>query len=194
MATAVSISSNALLELGDASISDFGEENPRARLAASLYDQVRDATLRAHPWNCATSRVILAPDSETPAFSWAYQFQVPDDWLRTLQVGEEDIPEPYAMEGRKFLANTNVLYVRYIFRNESEGTWDSMLVHAMMLHMKLRMCYPLTKSTSAAQLAAQEYQAFLKTCRAVDGQDEPPKTLGTFSLLNSRYSGLQWRG
>lgn len=193
MATAVSICSNALVELGDSSISSLDEENPRARLASSLYEQVRDATIRAHPWASCKKRVVLAPDSETPAFSWGYQFQLPDDWLRVLQVGEERIPEPYTVEGRKILANTNVLNLIYIFKNTVEATWDSLLVDAMEKHMKARMCYPRTKSTSAAQLAMQDYENYLKRCRAVNGQDSPPQTLGDFPLLQSRYSGQNWR-
>src|SRR5690348_6919352 len=96
MATDVSICSNALLMLGDSSIADFNEDNDRARLASNLFPQVRDAVLRLHPWNCAVKRTVLAPDATTPpevAIDWTYQFTLPDDWVRTLQVGaygEED--------------------------------------------------------------------------------------------------------
>jgi hypothetical protein len=32
----------------------------------------------------------------------------------------------------------------------------------------------------------------LKQARAVDGQDDPPETLGDFRLLAARHSGRSW--
>lgn len=92
MSSAVQICSNALLMLGQKPINSLAEDptqatSERELAAANLYPQVRNAVLRAHPWNCATRRVKLTPDSATPAFSWSYQFLKPGDWLRTLQVG-----------------------------------------------------------------------------------------------------------
>src|SRR5689334_28039 len=127
MATAVSICSNACLMLGADSINDFNEETNRAKIASNLYPQVRDAVLRSHPWNCAVARVALAPDTTAPAFDYASQFSIPDDWLRTLQVGLYGQEDDHRHEGRKILADVSVLYLRYIFRNDVEGSWDTML-------------------------------------------------------------------
>jgi len=77
MATSVSICSNALLRLGAQTIASLSESNDRARLAANLYETVRDSTLRSHPWNCAVKRVVLAPDTDVPAFDFAAQFTLP---------------------------------------------------------------------------------------------------------------------
>lgn len=183
MATAVSICSNALQMLGAKSINDFNDDTDRATLAANLYPQVRDAVLRSHPWNCAVARVALAPQVPTPAFDYAFQFSKPDDWLRTLQVGFLGAEADYRDEGRLFLCNDNPFYLRYIFRNVTEGTWDTMLVHGVSLAMKAAMAYAITKSTAVATASLQEALLYLKSCRAVDGQDDPPETLGDFPLL-----------
>lgn len=186
MATAVSICSNALLMLGAGTINDFNEDNDRTKIASNLYPQVRDAVLRSHSWNCAVKRLALAPETTAPAFDYANQFAVPDDWLRTLQVGIRGSEDDHRHEGRKILANVDVLYLRFIYRNDIEGSWDTMLVHGVSLLMKAAMAYPITKSAALATQSLQDAVFYLKSCRAVDGQDDPPETLGDFRLIASR--------
>lgn len=186
--SAVSICSNALLLLGDKPIDSFDQNNDRTRLVANIYAMKRDAVLRSHPWNCATKRVVLSPDTEAPAFGWAYQFQLPDDFLRILSVGiEEESPDDYAIEGRKLLMNSTVCRLRYIFRNDVEATWDALLVEAMTEVMKSACAYAITKSTSKEQLVEQIVRDVLKRARAVDGQEVTPETMGDFPLLANRY-------
>lgn len=194
--TDVSLCSNALLMLGDSPIADLSEDSPRATLAANLFPQVRDAVLRSHPWNCAVKRVVLAPEVAVPDYDYSAQFAVPDDWLRTLQVGERGIEIDFRHEGRKFLANTDAFKLRYVFRNEVVTTWDPMLCHAVSLLLKAAFAYPITKSTSLATEALTDATNYLKIVRAVDGQDEPPDTLGQFMLLSARGgdpSAWSWR-
>lgn len=185
--SAVSICSNALLLLGDKPIDSFDVDNDRTRLVANIYTQKRDKVLRLHPWNCATKRVILSPDTATPAFDWAYQFLLPEDWLRTLCVGEDDAPDDYVIEGRKVLMDSNVCRLRYIFRNEVEATWDALLIDAMTQVMVAALTYPITKSTTKQATEEEIVKQVLKTARAVDGQEAPPETLGDFPLLSNRY-------
>ena len=189
MATRVSICSNALLLLGGKTINSLDEGTDRASLASNLYDSVRDSLLRSHPWNCAVKRVILAPDTETPAFDYSAQFTLPGDWLKTISVGPDGYEVDYKHESGKVLANGTSLALRYISRNDNEATWDSMLVHAMELKMAAEMAYPITGSASMADLMNGKLLQHLKAARAVDGQDDPPQTLGDFRLLNARFGG-----
>ena len=185
-ASAVSICSNALLILGDAPVASFGEDNDRTRLITNLYEQKRDAVLRAHTWNCAQKRVVLSPDLVAPAFGWSYAFTIPGDWLRTLSIGTEGDRDPYEMEGRKILMDSNICLLRYIFRNDVEATWDTLLVDAMTEVMVATLAYAITKSSTQQAYAQEIVQKFLKGARAVDGQDNPPQTLGDFPLLQNR--------
>lgn len=187
MATDVTICSNALQLLGDQEIDslDPPTEGDRGKLAANLYPQVREWVLRSHPWNCAVKRVILTPDALAPAFDYTYAFTLPDDWLRTLQVGQWGDPVNFAAEGRKLLCDDAVFYLVYLYNNKVPATYDSLLVHIMTLAMKAAMAYPITKSTSMAQACREELMFEFKKARAVDGQDNPPDTFGDFRLLNA---------
>jgi hypothetical protein len=184
--SAVSICSNALLLLGDRPISSFAENNDRTRLVANLYEYKRERVLRAHPWNCATKRVILSPDTASPEFGWAYQFQLPNDWLRTLSVGENGNEDDYAIEGRKILMNSNACLLRYIWRNEVESTWDSLLVEVMTQVMVAALTYPITKSTTKQATEEEIVKRVLKEARTIDGQEVTPETIGDFPLLANR--------
>lgn len=192
MTTAVSIASNALLMLGAQPISDFNEDSDRARLASNLYATARDLLLRSHPWNCAIKRVVLSPDADAPAFGYSYKFTLPGDWLRTLSVGDYGNEIDYRIEGRNILADDSVLKLRYIFRNDQESTWDTMLIDAMTKTLSATMAYGITQSTSKEELEFKKLEMALKHARAVDGQEDPPETLGDFRLLAARSSGRSW--
>lgn len=185
-ATAVSICSNALLLLGDKPIDSFAVNNDRTRLVANLYPQKRDRVLRAHPWNCAVKRVILSPDTAQPAYGWKYQFQLPGDWLRTLNIGAEDLPDDFTTEGRMILSNTSECKLRYIFRNDIESTWDALLIDAMTQVMVAALTYPITKSTTKQATEEEIVRRVLKEARAIDGQEGTPESLGDFPLLANR--------
>lgn len=197
MATDVSICSNALLMLGDNAISSLAPTDPTqatdaVTLCANLYPQVREWVLRKHSWNCAVKRVVLSPDVLTPVeqanvFDYTYRFSIPDDWLRTLQVGQKDQGVDYQMEGRKFLCDEAVFYLVYVFNNKVESTFDSLLVEVLTMYMKAALAYPITKSTSMRDSCLLELERVLKMARSVDGLDNPPDTLGDFRLFSAGF-------
>lgn len=193
MTTAVAICSQALLMLGDKPISSFDENTDRALVAANLYPTIRNYLLRSHPWNCATKRVVLSPDTSAPAFGFAYRFRQPDDWMRTLQVGQYDTQVmDFRHESGWFLSDEAVFYLRYIWRNEDESTWDALLIHAAVLSMRQVFAYPITASGTLEELVTTVVRNVLKEARAVDGQDQPAETFGDFPLLASRYGGRRF--
>lgn len=187
MATGVSICSNALLMLGAQTINDFDEPVDRAKLSASLYPTIRDDLLRSHPWNCTIKRVLLAPDAAPPAFGYASQFELPADFLRVLEVGQAGIQIDYLVEGRSILADATSVELRYVFLNEVENTWDSNLVALLTLAMAAAMAYPITQSAALQASFEQKLAMAKKVARAVDGQEDPPQTLGDERLYASRF-------
>lgn len=188
MATAVSICSNALQMLGAKPINDFDERTEHARLCANLYPSVRDDLLRGHPWNCAIKRVILAPLIDTPAFDFDYQFALPGDWLRTIQVGRKGQPLEYRSEGRNLLACVTALPLVYVFRNEVEQSWSTNLVELAELQMAAKMAYAVTKSSSIRDSYRDEFARAFKVAKAIDGQDDPPEEFDSGTLLESRFT------
>jgi hypothetical protein len=192
-ATAVSICSNALLMLGSQTINDFEDQLnlDRAKLCANLYPTVRDDMLRSHPWNCCVKRIVLAPDAASPAFGYEQSFELPADLLRVLEVGTSGCQIDYLVEGRSIQANTTVLELRYIFRNLVESTWDANLINVVTQAMCASLAYPVTQSTAKQAGEEQKLEQMLRRARAVDGQEDPPQTLGDERLYASRF-GSYW--
>jgi hypothetical protein len=188
-ATPVSICSNALLMLGDRPIADFNEGTDRATIAANTWESSRDFVLRRHPWNCAVKRVILSPDVTGPAFDYAYQFQLPSDFLRLLSIGEEGTRTRYRLESRKVLMDENACRLRYIWRNDNPATWDAMLIEAMTRVMRAVFSYAITQSGNLEQLMMQELQPILREARAVDGTEDEPEALDESPLMAARFIG-----
>lgn len=193
MATGVSICSNALLMLGAQTINDFQDQQnlDRAKLCANLYPSQRDSILRAHPWNCCIKRIVLAPLAEAPAFGYSNAFELPADCLRVLEVGTGGCQIDYLVESQTIQADTTVLELRYVFRNESESTWDTHLIDLMTAKMAAVLAYPVTQSTSERDSRAAEFRELMKQAKAADGQEDPPQTLGDEHLLRSRF-GNGW--
>lgn len=183
MSSAVSICTNALLLLGGSPIASFDEATDSARLCSNLWPTVRDAVLRAHPWNCAIKRVSLAPKGEAPVYGHAFAFTLPSDCLRFL---DADTDYAYTLEGRDILADENPLYIRYLYRNEDVNTYDTLLCDALTAAMQAHLAYPITKSTTQQEAAWKLFSEKLKLARAVDGQEGSPETFGDFPLISVR--------
>ena len=193
MASAISICSNALLMLGASTISSFTEESDpsaldTAKLCSNLWPSVRDFVLRSHPWNCATKRVVLSPETVAPAYGYTKKCALPGDWLRNIEINDNVASVvDHVVESKKLLMNSSVCRLRYVWRNEDPASWDPMLVHACELAMSAKLAYPVTSSTSKQEIQEQLFMSALKLARAVDGQDESAAALGDFPLLQARY-------
>ena len=138
MATSVvQIVNNALVRIGANSITALTENSEAARAANVIYEQVRDATIRDHVWNFAVKRVQLAQDTETPAFEYSYQYALPSDCLRVLQMQEKTMV--YKIEGRKLLTDEGtaiglyeiqqLLFQNCHFASVANGRWQRQAMH-----------------------------------------------------------------
>jgi hypothetical protein len=200
LASKTGICSNALLLIGSQTINDLEEGTDRARTAANLYPFVFERVLREHSWNCAKRRVILAPMVAAPVFDWKYQFALPGDWIRNIQIGYDRdgsngaqgswawiAGEHYIMEGRRILTNFDTLPLVYISNLTTEAEFDASLTYTMTVAMAAAMAYPITKSSSVQQTMEQLLAETLRKARNYDGQDDPPQTLGDSPMYQARF-------
>lgn len=151
-----------------------------------LWPELRQACLRSHPWNCAITRVNLSPEVATPAFDWSYQYLLPSDWLRTLQVGTDSDVLEWRIEGRKILADVNALPLRYIFDNADCTTWDSLLVDAATAYVAASVAYTVTKSSAQQDAMFKVWDMKLRLARTIDGMEDTPEDVGDTPLINVR--------
>lgn len=88
MASALDIVNSGLIQAGEAELSALGDGTTVSDKADALYTAVRDDMLRSHTWNFATKRLKLAPSATEPVSEFDYQFRLPSDFVRIVEVSD----------------------------------------------------------------------------------------------------------
>ena len=183
--TKVSICNNALSMIGGQQIASFEEESKLAQMCRNIYDTTRLALLRSHPWSCAKKRQILSPVSTYPSFGYANAFPLPRDYVRIISANTER----YEVENCHILADTNTVQLEYVFDNDNEQTWDSLLVEAMTLKMASKLCKPVTGSTTERDSIDAEFLRLLPQAKAINAQERPSQDIqwAESTYISERY-------
>ena len=192
MTSKIAICNTALIALGDSPIAAFPptETTTRAKQCANIYDDVRDSTLRAHPWSCARKRVILSPDVAAPAFEFSYQFTLPADCLRVLSITENAyIQTDYRIESGKLLCNEAAVYLTYIWRNDEPASYDGLLISALSAAIGARLAYAIPGSASLMQMFDAMFNRAINEAKGVNGAEYPFPDMPESSMVSVRAIG-----
>ena len=198
MPSVVDICNEAMDLLGAATITALTENSKEARLCNRRFETVRDAVLRAHPWNTAITRASLAKDSDAPAFGFANQFTLPTDpyCLRVLSFWNSNIDSDVApydsevmfkIEGRKVLSNEGTCKITYLARVTDTETYDSLLSSTIAHKLAAETAYAITGSTTVSQAMQQLYEVRLREARSIDAMEGVPDKLIADDFVNIRF-------
>ena len=193
MASVVQICNSALNQLGASSITALTENSKNARICNERYETIRDAVYRSHPWNCLVKRVQLAQDSDTPAWGFTYQYTLPSDCLRVLQI--KDYNSDYKIEGRKLLIEQSEVYLIYLAIETDVNQLDILLRETISAALSQDIAYAITSNLQVAKLMAEKYQAKLSEARHTDASEgyntdptlAPTDKIITEDFITSRY-------
>ena len=196
MASIVDICNSALNQIGASNIIDLTEDSKAARICNQRFAFVRDSVVRAHPWNCLTTRASISPDAETPAFEFSQQFTLPTDpfCLRVLQLSDTDIL--YKIEGRKLLCNESTIEMIYIGRVLDGNQYDLLLTETIAAALAADLAYPLVGSSALTSNMYSLYQNKLTEARFVDATEDndintsvisDSRTVAADTFINSRF-------
>jgi hypothetical protein len=137
MATPTDICNMAISRLGQPKINDIAENSAAAIACRDHFEPVRDALLRGHPWNFATTRADLAVGA-TPAYGWSRSFTLPDDFLRLNTVNGVEASRceaDYSLTFRTIYSNADTLQVTYVKRVEDTTLFDPLFIEAFVLKL-----------------------------------------------------------
>jgi hypothetical protein len=177
MATSViEICNSALNDLGEEAIASLADNTKAARLCNQRWPAVRDAVLRAHPWNCATTLVELAASATAPSWKWSASYPLPTDCLRVLTVATCGTPlSAWEVQAGSVLCDeTGPLSVAYIRRLDDPRLFDPLLCETLAARLAATLAYPLTASTSLGQAFWSLYADKLREARGVDAREASP--------------------
>lgn len=185
-ATKVSVCNEALNLIGAQSIQSFDDGTSNAIRCATLYDSTRKSLLRMHPWSCAKKRAQLAPVSTHPAFGYAHAFPLPRDFIRLYDTGSVN----FEIEDRHILSNLSVINLIYVYDNDNEDTWDSLLRECMIYYMASKLAKAITGGNAEGDSSWQKLQVTLKQARAINAQERPSQDFSSdfqSELIGVRY-------
>lgn len=159
-----------------------------ARLCRIMYPQTVDEVLRGHPWNCALVRKDLgAALSDTPAFGYDYQYQLPTNphCLRVLQM--EDLEDEWRREGDKLLTDETDVKILYIKRITDATEFEPLLVEAIYTKLASKLAVSLASDEPLSKrLLEQYYKIVLPMARSMDAQECSVQELETTTFKESR--------
>jgi len=175
MASETGICNRALQILGAGRIVSLSELNSKAaRECAVAYGPLRDARLRAHPWNFAVTRVQLAEDVDPPAFGFSHQFSLPADALRVLLPNDQD--NDWVVEGQKILTNFPApLNVRYIKQVVDANLMDPLFRETLSAKIADQICEAMTGSNAKRALARDAYDVAMAEASRTGGFEKVPE-------------------
>lgn len=174
----------ALVKVGGSRITSITENTKPALLCNAVFELIRDEVLRAHPWNFAIRREAITPNSNTPVSEYDYEYDLPGDCLRVLDMDAPSID--WVQENNRILSNEASLYCRYIFRNDDPNSWDSMFINTLAWRLARELAYALTQSSEREKQCEGGYKDALAHARSTDGAEGIMKGLEADTWTNSR--------
>lgn len=196
MASQVEIVNNALVEIGEATITSIDQGTRAARAAKRVWHNIRREMLRRYRWNFAKKRATLAPDATAPAFGYTYAFTVPSDFLAMIGIydGNEDLRnytatgQPYNMEGRTILYNEATLYLTYIADITDTSQFDSLFESALVYKLALRLAYDLSTGTGRADSLQGFFTEAIKAAKFSNAIENAPEVFIASQWIDSRFT------
>lgn len=185
--TQLTVCNSALIKIGSDRISSITQDTRAAVLLNAIWSQTLDSVLRAHPWNFAITRAELAPTSDEPAFEWDYEYDLPSDCLRVLDLmdgNDEDIE--FVIEDQKILTNESTIYARYIYRNDDPSSWDACFAEALAWRLAKEVVMSLSGNAALVEVCDKAYMKQLAEARTMDGAEGIIKGLESNTWTNAR--------
>lgn len=180
----------ALDILGADPITSLEDDGKSGRLCKRNFALVRDAVLRAYPWNCARERTTLPALATAPAFGFAFAYQQPSDCLRVWRLTDaiEQGGIKWRAESRKILTDVGApLPIHYIRAITDASQFDPILVQAIAARLASTIGFALTGLTAAVSNAAGLYTGSKLEAQKIDAQEQgTPDELSAPDWIESR--------
>ena len=179
------------MKIGGKLILSLDDPDKEAELCRARMDPSIKAVLAMHPWNCAMTRVSLAPTVATPAFGYSYKFLLPGDCLRVLPLGSFTTEDEFDVEDGHLLCNLSAIDVIYIRNVTDVSKFKPLLDETIAGYLAWDISYSLTQSSRVRDDAFATFRSLLGTAKSANAQEGGMKILEANTWLESRltYSG-----
>lgn len=119
-----------------------------------------------------------------PAFGFSYQYTLPSDNLRVLEVDQVNVP--YKLEGNQLLSDNINIEIRYVYDVTDVTIFDQALFEAIAAYLAWDISYSMTQNMNLRTTLYAEWKDALKAAKTPDSQEEFPTEVGANYFLQAR--------
>ena len=150
----VTIANRALLRIGSEQISSLDDGTTGANFCTQLLPQAIETCYTAYHWRAATKRADLAPLAKKPAFGFAYQYALPQDFALIKSV---DCSEPYEIEGLRILSDSTEMRITYIALPLIPTDMAPIMRDMVVRQLAYLISIPMLKNDTISNRLSQEF-------------------------------------
>jgi hypothetical protein len=172
------IANQALGRIGAQRIMDLDDQDSKsARICKNAFEATVREVGRSAEWNCLKDRDTLGRLTTAPKFGWAYQYQLPANFLRMLKLNgtaaDNDPGDEFEVEGRKLLTDAEEANITFITYKEDTNEYDALFTNAVVVLLASKIAVPLRQDgAEMSQALLSEYQRVaLPQARTKDGAE-----------------------
>lgn len=173
MASKVQICNLALIRVGASRITSLSDNTETAKLCNTLYDDTAEEVMSRGEWTSVITRATLNQTTNTPAYGFAFEFQLPTNprQLKILDINEITTGDvAFRIEGDKLLSDESTMKIRYMGFLDDTGSYDTYLKRSITLKLSSLLALPLTGSVQLANNLNIEYERSITSGLAMNGQ------------------------
>lgn len=211
MPTETEIANLALQHLGESRINAIDDDGDKvSRTCKVNFAQARDEALQSARWACAKKFARLSMLAEMPMVNWSAGYQLPDDFLRLIEINGVDAWMPMEFFDRfgdtlvtgrggsgYDIDGADTLVITYIHRLTDCTRFDPLLVDVVSMLLAMKCARTLTGSDSKAAELRREYETIVlpralmaNAAPFYSGKNNPLRQILNKSVLSrSRRSG-----
>jgi hypothetical protein len=183
MASKINVISNALLLIGDKTISTLNEGTARALVASNLYDSIYESELASHPWGFARTLATLSLTTQASEIdTWDNVYQLPTDFItlyRFHPIGD------YEVYGDKIYTNLTNVTIDYTAKVQEAG-WPGYFQAMMQYALAKDFAVSIRENTEMASYMTKMYLGAAQKARAYDSKQKIQRPIQSAPFLEVR--------
>jgi hypothetical protein len=187
----IDICNLALSRMGASRISSFSDNTLEAQECNAVYNMVKRYVQAKGPWACNKLRVNLPQTTITPAFGFAYAYQMPvsPECLRMLKINEDQTSDiNFQIENGLLLCDEPSVSILYLGLIDDPIKFGPYLEESIVDHLVAQMNYKFTGQLSGAQQAIQYAANNMKELLTLDSLQGNHDTLPSDTYINVRFN------
>ena len=169
-----SIANAALLRVGSKPITSMDDENDRADTCKRLYPYVRDSLLTEHEWGFCIQRASLSRLVDAPSFGFLYQYQIPGDVLKLIEIYSSTKAFhqfKWHREGTAILTDQEDISIVYKAKVTDTTQFPADFRMALESKLAAQIAYPLRKDARLSQFLYRQSLVDLENAMMSDTRE-----------------------